>query len=149
MPFRAMTDEERLATMEALIQCRPGGIITVPNGVDPRDVMDIAASMRNPYQYEFSFMNLSVLRRFDHIVLSRPKAIQHKQTRRGSAIEQITNIIVGLGVQLGALWYFHDEAMRMTIGYVELGVIMTVLSYARGWLLRRLFEHLRVTGRCP
>jgi hypothetical protein len=68
------------------------------------------------------------------------------QLKRHSLIESISNIVVGYSVNLLAnffifpLWGWHIT-LRQNI---EIGVIYTVISLVRSYLLRRFFN--KVTG---
>jgi hypothetical protein len=68
-----------------------------------------------------------------------------KQTRTMSMVEAAANVVVGyvlaIATQIVLFPWFGIEkglAEHMTIGLLFVGV-----SLARGYLLRRLFEHLR------
>lgn len=68
-----------------------------------------------------------------------------KQTRRGSLIESIANVTVGFGVSFVAnitvlpIFGFTPSVHEA----IALGGIMTVISIARSYSLRRGFEMLR------
>lgn len=146
MAFRPMTEDERYKTMLAAAQARAGSIILVPNGVDPEEVLQLYQSMRNPHQYEFGFLPTYPLRNADHVVCVR--ASIRKQTRRASAAESILNILIGFGIQYTAL-FIAMNAIGFAITPEQnfiVGVFMTIVSFARSYALRRLFEYLRVTG---
>lgn len=70
------------------------------------------------------------------------------QSRKASLAEALTNTAVGFGVSLGA-----NAVLLPTVGChistaqsAFLVVCFTVLSIARGYLLRRWFEFVRVRG---
>lgn len=74
-----------------------------------------------------------------------------KQTRRASAVESIMNIIIGFTIQFFAL-LFIAMVLHVPLTMMQnfkIGVFMTVVSFARSYLLRRLFETLRVKGIMP
>jgi hypothetical protein len=71
-----------------------------------------------------------------------------------SMIESWTNIGVGIGLQMAANFallpiIFGIDSRRAAGGVVVFAGVMTVLSLARGYGLRRLFEHLRTRGTPP
>lgn len=74
-----------------------------------------------------------------------------KQTRRASAVETLTNIAVGYGIQTYALFLLAPAfGFHISLGDSALfGILMTGLSMARQFLLRRFFEALRHYGMLP
>ena len=72
-----------------------------------------------------------------------------KQSRLMSLIEAITNVIVGYGVAVATqTLIFPIFGLRTTIGEnLAMGGIFTIVSLFRSFLLRRLFEALRVGER--
>lgn len=69
------------------------------------------------------------------------------QTRLGSFVEAWANIVVGFGIQFTAVAIFLPLLGIGTISVqqnLKLGVIMTVISIARSYLLRRFFNKLRL-----
>lgn len=68
-----------------------------------------------------------------------------KQTRVMSFVESVANVIVGYGVavvtQILILPFFglHTTLVQN----LQMGVVFTVVSVARSFALRRLFERLR------
>jgi hypothetical protein len=69
-----------------------------------------------------------------------------KQTRLMSFIEQATSTLAGFGISLLAQWFFLPligVAIRFEQNLV-FALIMTAVSVARGYLLRRLFEALHI-----
>ena len=71
-----------------------------------------------------------------------------KQSKRMSLAESLINIVVGFGISLGAQVFFLpllgvSIALQQNIVFA---LIMTVISIARSFALRRLFEalHIRV-----
>jgi len=74
-----------------------------------------------------------------------------KQSRRASAIESTGNIAIGFTLQYLAL-YLSMLAINVPLSHPQnltIGVIMTVVSFARSYFLRRLFETLRTKGFLP
>ena len=71
-----------------------------------------------------------------------------KQSRFMSLVEAIANVVVGYGVAvLTQLIVFPWFGLPARIGdALALGGIFTIVSIARGFALRRLFEMLRVRG---
>jgi hypothetical protein len=69
-----------------------------------------------------------------------------KQSRTMSAVESLTNVVVGLGVSvvanMVALPFFGFPVT--TRQSVALAVFFTAVSLVRSYTLRRLFEFLRV-----
>jgi hypothetical protein len=67
------------------------------------------------------------------------------QSRRGSAVETVVGTAIGFLVSMAATavvfpWFgFHPAAQDN----LEITAVFTVLSVARGYLVRRLFEKLR------
>ncbi len=68
------------------------------------------------------------------------------QTKRGSAFEAITNVLVGLGISWAAnMLIFPLFGFRVSPGAAfHIGLIYTVISLARSYLLRRLFNWFTV-----
>lgn len=73
------------------------------------------------------------------------------QTRRGAAIETGVNLVVGFAANWIVNWvvlpWFGYPAHAEVL--VTLGVIMTVVSIARQYSLRRIFEWLRIRKAPP
>jgi len=69
-----------------------------------------------------------------------------KQSRRMSLVESITNVVVGYGVALATqLVVFPWFGLTVTLAQnVRIGLLFTVVSVARSYLLRRAFEAWRV-----
>lgn len=70
------------------------------------------------------------------------------QTRRQSAIEAVTNIAVGYSVNMAANFLIFP-LFGWQISVVEnlaLGVIYTVISFARSYVLRRIYNKLHAKG---
>lgn len=74
-----------------------------------------------------------------------------KQRRRTSLIEAVANVAAGLVVAIaGQCIIFPALGIVVSLGQTtEIALFMTAISIVRQFILRRLFEHLRVTGRMP
>lgn len=74
------------------------------------------------------------------------KIIAQRQTRLGSSIEAVANIAVGFGVNFAAnmtilpLFGFTSLTLRNNF---TIGIIYTVISLVRQFILRRWFNGLR------
>jgi hypothetical protein len=69
-----------------------------------------------------------------------------KQSRVMSLVESVINILVGFGISLGAQMLFLPM-LGVSISFGQnfvFACIMTVISIARSYLLRRLFEALHI-----
>ena len=69
-----------------------------------------------------------------------------KQSRAMSLVESIINIVIGFGMSLLAQWFFLP-LLGVHIDFaqnLEFALIMTAVSIARQFLLRRLFEALHI-----
>jgi hypothetical protein len=68
------------------------------------------------------------------------------QSRAMSAIEAVTNVLVGYGLAVGLqLLLFPAFGLHPTLGQsLKIGVWFTLLSLLRSYALRRLFERLRL-----
>lgn len=69
-----------------------------------------------------------------------------KQSRLMSFVESAINILVGFGISLTAQWLFLP-LLGVAISFTQnvmFAVIMTAISIARSYLLRRLFEALHI-----
>ena len=71
-----------------------------------------------------------------------------KQTRRASFVESLVNI--GTGFFVGVIanwavlpWFGYVPALRDSL---EIAGLFSVVSVARSYVVRRLFEALRVSG---
>lgn len=71
-----------------------------------------------------------------------------RQSRRMSLVEATSNVVVGFGVAvLAQLAVFPLFGIAVSVGdHVLIGAIFTVVSIARSYALRRLFETIRVRG---
>lgn len=63
-----------------------------------------------------------------------------------SLVEAITNVVVGYGIAVGTqILIFPLFGLHTTLGQnLSMGGIFTMVSLARSFLLRRLFEAIRV-----
>jgi hypothetical protein len=70
------------------------------------------------------------------------------QSRRQSLLESIANIAIGYGVAIAAqLAIFPLFGVRLPIGdNLAIGAFFTVVSLARSYALRRLFNYLQGRG---
>lgn len=68
-----------------------------------------------------------------------------KQTRAMSLVEAVANVIVGYGVAVVAqIVIFPTFGLHATLAQnLEIGAIFTIVSIARSFALRRLFEAAR------
>ncbi len=74
-----------------------------------------------------------------------------KQTRKASATEALINIVIGFSIQFAAM-LFIARSLGYALTLVDnayIGVFMTAVSFARSYMLRRLFEVLRVREILP
>ena len=71
-----------------------------------------------------------------------------KQTRLMSLAESVANVIVGYGVAVVTqILIFPVFGLQATLGQnLAMGGVFTIVSLARSFLLRRLFEAIRVAG---
>jgi uncharacterized protein (DUF2062 family) len=71
-----------------------------------------------------------------------------KQSRAMSLAESVANVIVGYGVAVGTqILIFPIFGLHTTLAQnLKMGAIFTVVSIARSFALRRLFEAVRVRG---
>ncbi|MDD9929151.1 MAG: hypothetical protein OXR03_25270 [Rhodospirillaceae bacterium] len=74
-----------------------------------------------------------------------------KQSRAMSLIEAIANVFVGYGVAvLTQILIFPTFGLHTTLAQnLKMGAIFTVVSIARSFALRRVFEAIRVRARKP
>lgn len=68
-----------------------------------------------------------------------------KQSRRMSFAESCANVAIGYGINLGAqMAIFPLFGIRVTFAQnVQIGIAFTVISIARSYAVRRLFERWR------
>jgi hypothetical protein len=71
-----------------------------------------------------------------------------KQSRLMSLVESVANVIVGYGVAVVTqILIFPVFGLQTTLGQnLAMGGVFTIVSLARSFLLRRLFEAIRVEG---
>jgi hypothetical protein len=71
-----------------------------------------------------------------------------KQSRRASIIESITGTLAGYGIALaGQLIVFPLMGITVTLNQnLLIGGIFMLISTARSYVLRRVFETLRTSG---
>ena len=69
-----------------------------------------------------------------------------KQSRLMSLVEAITNVIVGYGVAVVTqILIFPIFGLHTTLAQnLQMGAIFTIVSIARSFALRRVFEAIRV-----
>lgn len=69
-----------------------------------------------------------------------------KQSRLMSLVESIANVIVGYGVAVATqILIFPIFGLHMTLAQnLKMGAVFTVVSVARSYVLRRLFEEVRM-----
>ncbi len=72
-----------------------------------------------------------------------------KQSRAMSMVEAVANVIVGYGVAVVTqILIFPVFGLHTTLAQnLKMGAVFTVVSIARSYLLRRLFERIRVANR--
>ena len=72
-----------------------------------------------------------------------------KQSRAMSLLEAVANVIVGYGVAVVTqILIFPIFGLHTTLAQnLKMGAVFTVVSIARSYLLRRLFERIRVASR--
>ena len=68
------------------------------------------------------------------------------QTRLGSFVEAWVNVIVGFVISLGCNWLILPAfGFQITLSQnLSIGCIMTAVSIARSYILRRVFNQLRL-----
>jgi hypothetical protein len=74
-----------------------------------------------------------------------------KQSRLMSLVESVANVIVGYGVAVVTqILIFPIFGLHTTLAQnLKMGAVFTVVSIARSYLLRRLFEAIRVKTTRP
>ena len=72
-----------------------------------------------------------------------------KQSRIMSLVEAVANVIVGYGVAVVTqILIFPVFGLHTTLAQnLKMGAVFTVVSIARSYVLRRLFELIRVANR--
>ncbi|WP_459178384.1 DUF7220 family protein [Albidovulum salinarum] len=70
----------------------------------------------------------------------------HRQSRVMSLVESITNVLVGYGFAVVTqILIFPVFGLHTTLAQnLKMGAVFTVVSIARSYLLRRLFEAIRI-----
>ncbi len=73
-----------------------------------------------------------------------------KQSRAMSLVESLANVAVGYALAIGTqMLVFPLFGLHTTLEQnLTIGAIFTVVSIARSFALRRLFEAIRVASRC-
>jgi hypothetical protein len=71
-----------------------------------------------------------------------------KQSRRMSLVEAVGNVIVGYGVAvITQILIFPIFGLHTTLAQnLKMGAVFTVVSIVRSYVLRRMFEALRVNS---
>lgn len=74
-----------------------------------------------------------------------------KQTKRASLAESLLNVAIGYGIALASQiivfpWFGINVSLSANIG---IGAVFTVISIVRSFVVRRLFESLRINGILP
>ncbi|MEH0072909.1 hypothetical protein V6L77_26120 [Pannonibacter sp. Pt2-lr] len=68
-----------------------------------------------------------------------------KQSRLMSLVESVANVIVGYGVAVVTqILVFPVFGLHTLAQNLKMGAVFTVVSIARSYVLRRLFEAIRV-----
>jgi hypothetical protein len=69
-----------------------------------------------------------------------------KQSRAMSFIEAVANVVVGYGVAVATqILIFPVFGLHTTLAQnLQMGGIFSAISILRSFLLRRLFEHIRI-----
>lgn len=77
--------------------------------------------------------------------------MQIKQTRKASLVETLLNTAMGYGIALVAqIVVFPWFGIRIPLSSnIAIGIVFTGVSIVRSFILRRLFEALRVRGVLP
>ena len=72
-----------------------------------------------------------------------------KQSRVMSLVESVANVVVGYGVAVVTqILIFPIFGLHTTLAQnLKLGAVFTLISLARSFALRRLFERIRVADR--
>lgn len=72
-----------------------------------------------------------------------------KQSRLMSLVESVVNVAIGYGLAVGTqIIVFPWFGLPARIGdALAIGAIFTVVSIARSYVLRRVFEHIRTGTR--
>jgi hypothetical protein len=72
-----------------------------------------------------------------------------KQSRAMSLVESVANVVVGYGVAVVTqIMIFPVFGLHTTLAQnLKMGAAFTLVSIARSYVLRRLFERVRVANR--
>ena len=72
-----------------------------------------------------------------------------KQSRVMSLVESVANVIVGYALAvITQILIFPVFGLHMTLAQnLKMGAVFTVVSLARSYVLRRVFERIRVANR--
>lgn len=78
-----------------------------------------------------------------------PAAAPARQSRRMSLAESLANVFVGYGLAVSAqILIFPVFGLHATLAEnLRIGLVFTLVSLARSFALRRLFEAIRVGAR--
>lgn len=74
-----------------------------------------------------------------------------KQSRKASSVEALVNIAVGFGINMVvqiAIFAWFGVVLPIRDSFI-IGFVFTLISFCRSYLLRRLFETLRIKGLLP
>lgn len=76
------------------------------------------------------------------------QSVSAAQSKRASLVESIANTIIGYGVAIAAqVVIFPLFGIYASAGqHLAIGALFTLVSLVRSYVLRRLFETLRVEG---
>jgi len=75
-----------------------------------------------------------------------------EQRRSSSFIESVASVIVGLALAMAGQWIIFPLALGIQPNLAasgEIAIFMTALSVPRQYVMRRLFEYLRVSKILP
>ena len=72
-----------------------------------------------------------------------------KQSRAMSLVEAVANVVVGYGVAVVTqILIFPVFGLHTTLAQnLKMGAVFTMVSIARSYVLRRLFERIKVANR--
>lgn len=72
-----------------------------------------------------------------------------KQSRAMSLVEAVTNVLVGYGVAVVTqILIFPVFGLHTTLTQnLKMGAVFTIVSIVRSYILRRMFEWIRVASR--
>lgn len=72
-----------------------------------------------------------------------------KQSRRMSLCESVVNTVVGFSLGFLAM-FVMSKLLDIPVSHQEnalIGVVFTIISIARSFVLRRVFEHIRAISQ--